>query len=309
MAWPDRMIMSWKEFTEIVDKHLDRGPLDDDGFCLFRGQSNAEWSLQPSIARALAGLRADKVPAAEKSALDLFRKQAHRFIDLRGLRNQEDPLEWWPHMQHYGAPTRLLDWTASPYVAAYFAVVDHRKVSGAVWFVESSVELWDKMEKKYDVGKVLDSNNYINLTNEQLFGDSLPRIFVMYKTYDDSRMFAQQGHYTFCLKPLADQGEEIEKVYGHTQNIGPYGKYIIPPDLKPEFLKRLYSMNISANSLFPGMDGIGRSIAEAMILEADRWPHGQASASGSGGGGGVNPGPPSPAARYQPGSSPEPPDR
>jgi hypothetical protein len=281
MAWPNQKIKSWKEFTDIVDKYLDRGPLDDDGFCLFRGQSNAEWSLQPSIARALGGLRADKVHDAEKSALDLFRKQAHRFIDLRGIRNQEDPLEWWPHMQHYKAPTRLLDWTASPYVAAYFAVAGHREVSGAVWFVGSSVNLWNKMEEQYPLGKVLDANNYLRLSDRHLFGKLPPRIFVMYKAYDDSRMFAQQGHYTFCLKPLADQGAEIERVYGKTSDIGLYGQYLIPPHLKPEFFKQLYLMNISANSLFPGLDGIGLSIAEAMTLQADRWPRAQTSVPGS----------------------------
>jgi hypothetical protein len=43
-------------------------------------------------------------------------------------------------------------------------------------------------------------------------------------------------------------------------------KFIIPSSLKLEFLARLKMMNISASSLFPGMDGLGRSIKEALLI-------------------------------------------
>lgn len=49
-----------------------------------------------------------------------FRLRAHHY--LTDLPDDADYLEWWSLMRHYGAPTRLLDWTYSIYVATYFAL-------------------------------------------------------------------------------------------------------------------------------------------------------------------------------------------
>jgi hypothetical protein len=238
-------------------------PSDENSF-LFRGQEDKSWKLLPSIARIFERSPLNIVYDAEKEALDLFRRQAHESVKLSAFRNQEDPLEWWPHMQHYGAPTRLLDWTSSPYVAAYFASGGSEKTDGVIWFIEGA-ELWSRMDKAYHMGEITDPNQYIILSKEQIFDTKAKRrVFVAYKTYDDKRMLAQQGGYTFCLNPLADQGASIDKVFAGDRRL--YGKYIIKGRLKLEFRRRLYSMNSAANSLFPGQDGIGRSIAEYLIF-------------------------------------------
>jgi hypothetical protein len=247
----------------MAEEFSRRSPFDEKSF-LFRGQENASWGLLPSIERLFKGSPLDIVHRAEKEAVDLFRKQAHRFVDLSAIRNQEDPLEWWPHMQHYGAPTRLLDWTSSPYVAAYFATVGSPETDGVIWRIEES-ELWSRMDKTYKMEGITDPNGYITLSEKQIFDTcATRRVFVAYKTYDDDRMFAQRGSYTFCLDPSADQAECISTVFAGDGRL--YGRYIIDRDLKLGFRRRLYSMNIGANSLFPGLDGLGKSIAEFMIF-------------------------------------------
>ena len=60
----------------------------------------------------------------------------------RDLLPQEDSddalLAWWSLMQHHGSATRLLDWTANPFVACYFAVKDEPKKDGAIWYFNGS---------------------------------------------------------------------------------------------------------------------------------------------------------------------------
>lgn len=78
----------------------------------FRGQRNAEWSLLPKIKRGYP-------KGVEQYMTHEFSTRAH----MRYTRcpNDVDHGGWLALMQHYGLPTRLLDWTFSPLVAAYFA--------------------------------------------------------------------------------------------------------------------------------------------------------------------------------------------
>lgn len=80
----------------------------------FRGESDAERTLRPGIERI-----ASKPGRAEDYVEQEFKRRAHHY--LSDLPDDEDDLEWVALMQHYGAPTRLLDWTRSAYVAAFFA--------------------------------------------------------------------------------------------------------------------------------------------------------------------------------------------
>jgi FRG domain len=97
------------------------------GYWGFRGRENAEWFLHPTLDRAVevsgegAGFsfvtHLDR-GVTEDRLLFRFNQQAHRH--LRHLPDKDDIVTWLALMQHHGAPTRLIDWTKSPYLAAYF---------------------------------------------------------------------------------------------------------------------------------------------------------------------------------------------
>ena len=109
---------------------------------LYRGQGRADWKLTCTLARALRDVAgsggldpallesyvADKaldqqVEGMERKLLETFMDEAQQ-LHLPDLPPPYDRLAWWELMQHHGAPTRLLDWTRSPFIALWFALND-----------------------------------------------------------------------------------------------------------------------------------------------------------------------------------------
>ena len=96
-----------------------------DGSWGFRGQRESEWTLQTSFDREIRvfhdrGHYPLDRQTEENELLFRFQQQVHNYV--HHLPSVDDRAGWLALMQHYGVPTRLMDWTQSPYVALYFAV-------------------------------------------------------------------------------------------------------------------------------------------------------------------------------------------
>src|SRR5262245_4517680 len=107
-----RNMRSWDDLVTALDK---LGP----GW-LFRGHGDADWPLQHSLERHTPANM--KCSEAESLLVEEFTRRAHNYLEAHQIPAGHG--EWLALMQHFGAPTRLVDVTLSPFVAAYFAVED-----------------------------------------------------------------------------------------------------------------------------------------------------------------------------------------
>lgn len=132
----------------------------------FRGMLNASWKLETSLIR-LGG----PIDILEKHLLRNFRKYAHSHILDR------DSLWYWlTFAQHHGLPTRLLDWTYSPYVALHFATNNlmHFNQDGAVWMTHI-FKVHDKLPKILE--KALQEEGSLVFTTEMLTRFERPELY------------------------------------------------------------------------------------------------------------------------------------
>lgn len=252
-------IEDWHDFAKLVDRIIEPVSGEKHHF-LFRGQADAGWNLQPSIVRMLSGINISPAGALqiEDETRKEFTRQVHLHLDTSLLQDGSQ-VSLWSLMQHHRAPTRLLDWSSSPYVACYFAVESLIKENGAIWITDA-LAMADRMRQKYPS---YDRGPY----QEGLFSNPNvePQIFFFQPQRLSNRMIAQQGLSSVSTYIFSDHADIIaEALKGHSKRgwQGWNHKVVISAKCKEEFLGRLRSMNITANSLFPGIDGLGLSLRE-----------------------------------------------
>ena len=117
----DGKIRSWMDLAARIDEW-------HKGTFIFRGVTKMKHELIPRIGRPETRFRYNYDKWAEIDIFDKFRLRARAFADLTPA---DSPLEWMILAQHHGLPTRLLDWTLSPLIAAYFAVEQEGKKGDA----------------------------------------------------------------------------------------------------------------------------------------------------------------------------------
>ncbi len=106
----------------------------------YRGCGKSTHRLQPTLYRHKRKKKIDELSSLELQVITRFRQRSIPFHD-RSLLDDWDALFF---MQHYGVPTRLLDWTENPLIALYFAVMSapfKTKKSGRIHFA-SDAAVW-----------------------------------------------------------------------------------------------------------------------------------------------------------------------
>jgi hypothetical protein len=228
---------------------------EKDNKWIFRGQSNFSYGLKTSIERMFeefGNLNISKT-SIELGLVERFQREAHHY----GIANLDflNIPEWISLMQHYGAPTRLLDWTYSPWVGLFFAVMDLKKENdAALWIVN-----WNEIDSKANevVKKIFQKdcnvtsiNDFIEIINS---GDG---VIKLNSFKQNQRQIIQQGTFLFPIN--IDKSFE-ENMFNGIPN-GMRIKLRLKSKIKSEVIKKLYRMNITYTTLFPGIEGFSKSL-------------------------------------------------
>jgi FRG domain len=261
MGWTEIRITSWEQ----LQTNLSGVSALSHGFnrpYICRGQADKSWSLKPAILRHFENSN-DRhlLLEVEKRLGEEFKARAHLHLSPYLSQLLEDRTDRWALMQHYAAPTRLLDWTTSPYVAAYFACASHPNKDGVLWLVHT--ETLNSAFQSSEAGKVL---------QDKILGSAFfdtwdsPRLCTTQSTVRPDRMISQQGVFTICNDILADHADVIDAQIDPKLKPAKHLKLVIGSPFKMEILKHLQVMNISAAALFPGLEGLGQSLQETARL-------------------------------------------
>ena len=247
---------SWNEFKELAEKSRLEW--------IFRGQSDSKWPLKTTLERS--GI-VKKFPEFEDELLNDFKKGVKFY--LKDEQMPSSTLEYFSLLQHFGAPSRLLDFTKSPYVAAYFAFEQasgKTKDEVAIWVV-NKIHLHQKALKYFD-GKIefsLNSNNYTfdDRTFEKAYIESkngdFNCLFPTEPSNQNQRYHLQQSIFLAQgnpYEPLLNQFDFINKEILKTT----FMKITIPSSERKTALSDLLKMNINRATLFPGLDGYAKSL-------------------------------------------------
>jgi len=235
----EKIISNIKDLTEILQTDIE----DYDQDVWYRGQSNFEWKLNPGIFRY-----SDEV--SELTLMTRFKQSASLLINT----NPKDDFEWMFLMQHYGVPTRLLDWTESPLVALYFAVSGNDKETDSSLWMLKPIELNKKSNIKTKEKNFIPSfdDEFLKSYNTDSI-NSNKRVelspIATIASRNNPRIQAQLG--TFTIHHL-DQ-ESIDDFCDSQVLL----KYKIPKEAKEQLRKELDLLSINKFSLFPELSSIG----------------------------------------------------
>lgn len=244
---------SWDAFLRIITD----SPYSN---WAFRGERHARWPLLTALSRYFRDFRIHPTawPEQEGRILRIFKRKAHQY--LAQPPDLDDDFQWLALMQHHGAPTRLLDFTWSPYVAAFFAL-GRAVEDAAVWALNpgplGAREVPRLGGGGAHAGSEMDPRVKGNFSRFFLKGNR-PFVWMGEPDTMNRRLIAQSG--TFAVPGVLDVPmEDILAGYPGTEEM--IVKLVLPvAKLRDTALRELYRMNITYATLFPDLDGLARSM-------------------------------------------------
>lgn len=233
---------SWPEFTRDVFVELFGDGVFRHGRYLFRGAADADWPLSSLFDRRFAAVPMERrMQLWDRLVHEWRRGCAELGIDDAVLAEDRT---LWALGQHHGLPTRLLDWSTSPYVAAFFAFADHLTRSPGRF---SQVAVW---------ALHLDNPVWLRAGGVEV---------VAVPTVANARMRNQGGRFTLCRASIATLEEYAERFATGTA----LTRCVLPAEAAGRALPDLDAMGITSAELFPDLGGVATLATMRAVLQAD----------------------------------------
>jgi hypothetical protein len=222
-------------------------------FLWWRGQADSTWTLSPGVFR-------NRKEIFESSLnFDFMMKAKSRFPNCPTTNSNPS---WLLLMQHYGLPTRLLDWTESPLIALYFAVENEKEDEKDA--VVYALQPFNLNSKQCDMNAIL-SPGHSEI--RPIFNDA----FNINKTNSDQRIAAFQTE-QFDIRHLVQQSEftihgSATAIEDLPKNEEFLGKIIISASAKGELRKMLKILGITRSYLFPDLENLSAELTSLYRVE------------------------------------------
>jgi hypothetical protein len=244
-------VESWTHLNEVLfdePAHPEIGRFRSN--FAFRGVSDASYNLETTLQR-LGG----DFAVLEPHIIRGFQKYAHLEMP-----EESSIWNWLSLAQHHGLPTRLLDWTYSPFAALHFVTdhIDKYNCDGAIWcvnFVATNENLSATLQQRLsDTGARVFTTSMlasdVHTLEEFDRQEDSPFVVFIEPPSLDSRIVNQYGLFSMVSDPCTTLDDWL------LQRRGVFRKIIIPKDLKWEFRDILDQSNMNERVLFPGLDGL-----------------------------------------------------
>ena len=203
-------------------------------FDFFRGQSSVDYKLIPSIGRYYKEGKEAGLLQFEREIFEDFKRKYSLFTDVR----PQNDMEFLFLAQHFGLPTRLLDWTFNPLIALYFACISNPDKDGVVFHCAQFSHM------------VFDNDKHNML--------SFPHLTILTPNLTDVRYKNQNGLFLLYPQPWKEEMDHL------------YQKFIIPAVAKRHILTKLEKIGITRSFIMPSLDSL---CSEIMQLHARRYPY------------------------------------
>lgn len=269
----EKSLDSFKGYVALIEKLQSKA----DNSLWFRGCGKRNHQLISSLYRHKTVRNKDQIETLERDLMTRFRQ---RSIPLhnRPLTDEWDTLFF---MQHYGVPTRLLDWTENPFIAFYFAVTSARfnvtrrrgaealltfSTDAAIWILDPV--LWNKhalRQQSYDGGVLTPGDPALHPYKPMTkFKDMYVDAVGLYGAHNSPRIVAQRGVFTIFGQKTTPMEQAYEKDKFPSNCLL---KVNLDRSVLPKMRTSILNQGITESVVFPDLDGLAREMKREFKFE------------------------------------------
>jgi len=251
---------------ELIEKATPKTPDVESGrlrdCAVYRGMLDADWTLLTSLDRLGCPPNPPHAKAhLEEHILRNFMRYSRPYLQPTSTSEWEGLVV----AQHHGLPTRLLDWTYSPLVAAHFATLggDTEK-DRAVWKLD-----WQEVHQHFDIPpialtvenlearlKAKGCNGIWSLFSPDESNNIPPFMYMLEPPALDTRIIVQSATFTLC----SDKSQPLDKILLANNLSQTITKFVIPASRVENFRDQLDLCSIDERRLFPDLEGVTKEM-------------------------------------------------